>query len=159
MKINGTYHTRVRILLHMTLEDLENNEPLGKKIIESIPNASKPEWAASLISTVSKHIEFMPEEIEKLLALVEARELSKAKDQLNKINTFAEENPGYRPAALLMLAEGVAKVVYNATKPPDPFPEQSGWYVALSAKRTADKINDDGLDAEIMDIITSHLKS
>jgi hypothetical protein len=33
-------------------------------------------------------------------------------------------------AELLSLAELVAKVTYNATIPPDPFDEDSGWWIA-----------------------------
>jgi hypothetical protein len=33
-------------------------------------------------------------------------------------------------ASLLLLAEMVAKVTYNATDPPDEFDENSGWWIA-----------------------------
>jgi hypothetical protein len=39
---------------------------------------------------------------------------------------------------LLSLAELVAKVTYNAAEPPDPFDEDSGWWIAASIRGFVD---------------------
>ncbi len=41
------------------------------------------------------------------------------------------------------LAELVAKVIYNATNPPDEFDGDSGWWVAVCLKSILDLLNDD----------------
>lgn len=56
--------------------------------------------------------------------------------------------------AQLCLAENVAKVVYNATNPPDPFDEDSGWWIAVCLKEILDLLSD-GEYAETMWAILS----
>lgn len=43
---------------------------------------------------------------------------------------------------LLSLAELVAKVTYNATKPPDPFDEDSGWRIATNLHNFVSTLDD-----------------
>lgn len=144
----------------MNLEDIENNEPLGRRIFESIPKGSRAKWGANLLKAVSKYIDDFPEVVTELLAIIEdGRSLSKAKEQFSKINDFAAVNPDYKPAAFLLLAEGVAKMTYNETGLPDPFAVNAAWYVPLSCKRTADKINESDLDEEITRLISAYLKA
>lgn len=54
-----------------------------------------------------------------------------------------DETPTNRVyAALLYVAEIVAKIIYNATDPPDPFDEDSAGWLASVARSMADVVGD-----------------
>jgi hypothetical protein len=43
---------------------------------------------------------------------------------------------------LLIMAEFVAKIAYNSTAPPDPFDDDTGWYLATTAVQLATVSNE-----------------
>lgn len=55
---------------------------------------------------------------------------------------------------LLLLAELVCKVTYNATTPPDEFDEDSGDWIALLAKQLVDALGDPALEARVWEALT-----
>ncbi|MBL4656592.1 MAG: hypothetical protein JKX73_01230 [Flavobacteriales bacterium] len=138
----------------MNLEDLENDEPFGQKIYESIPKGARAEWGVKIIGAVAKHLNEVPDVVKELIAIVEdGSHLSQTKEQFGKINEYATANPNFNPAAFLQLAEGVAKMIFNETGLPEPFGVQAGWYVPLSAKRAADHIDKPDLDEALVKLI------
>ena len=62
---------------------------------------------------------------------------------------YLREPRGTPTAAVLNFAELVAKVVYNATDPPGPFDEDSGWYIGPLAFLITKAADDPALTATV----------
>jgi hypothetical protein len=82
--------------------------------------------------------------IERLLVLAGKRYLWwDAKDQFYTLRALTLSPHLTRlQEALLMLAENVAKVTYNATNPPGPFDADTGWWIGANVRDIATEIGD-----------------
>lgn len=56
---------------------------------------------------------------------------------------------------VLATAEQVAKVTYNEASPYDPFDDDSGWWIAVLARRLADASGDTGLEQRLWSALSA----
>jgi hypothetical protein len=124
----------------------------GRLIFENLPTEIRPRWAASILKSVVERTGVKSPPIEHILHLADRpsewkdahKAFSEARDLTLKLDKLT---PRSAEQALLLqhmgLAELVAKVIYNATNPPDEFDEDSGWWVAVCLKSILDLLDDD----------------
>src|SRR5437867_2698660 len=123
----------------------------GRLIFENLAIKARPKWASSILESVVRRsgIRFAP--IESILHIAnhpaEWNQAHTAFSTLRKSTLELERLHARSPEqkillAQLGLAENVAKVIYNATNPPDPFDEDSGWWVAPCLKSILDLLGD-----------------
>lgn len=142
----------------MKLEDLENNIELGRKIFESVPEKTRPGWGMTLVQVFDDYIENVPPQIRELEEVTGDEENWKdAHAQFTKIRTFSLENPDYEPETYIALAEKLAKITYNSSGRPAPFDFDSGWWIAINAKKTADYFKNKDLMDEVKRILTINM--
>ncbi|MDN5201002.1 hypothetical protein QQ008_06510 [Fulvivirgaceae bacterium BMA10] len=143
----------------MTLKELEDNIELGRQIFEAVPEKARPGWGTTLLQTFENYLSEIPVYVRELYDITEdENKWGQAHKQFSKIRTFSLENPDYRPESYIILAEKVAKVTYNGSGLPAPFDHDSGWFIPLLAKRTADHIDNNNLRNEILRILKVNLK-
>jgi hypothetical protein len=123
----------------------------GELLFESIPREFRPNWASRILKSAAGRsgIQFLP--IENMLYVADhptqLRTAHHAFDILRH-STLELERIQVRTKdrelllSLLLLAELVAKVIYNATDPPDPFDEDSGWWIPVCLKDLFDLLGD-----------------
>jgi len=142
----------------MNLKDLENNIELGRKIFESVPEKARPGWGITLLQVFDNYIDNIPPQIRELEEVTADEEnWTKAHAQFTKIRTFSLDNPDYKPEAFILLAEKVAKITYNSSGLPAPFDSDSGWWIAINAKKTADYFGSKDLIDEVRKILTINM--
>lgn len=127
----------------------------GRLIFEKLPTRVRPSWAARILRLVLERsgVQFSP--IEHVLHLADnaaewgdahrafstLRDSMLELDELDRTQGLADDQKLLR--WLLSLAELVAKVIYNATDPPDEFDEDSGWWIAACLRGFVDFWNDE----------------
>ena len=105
-----------------------------------------------------KFIENVPLQIKALEEVTADEEnWAEAHDQFTKIRTFSLDNPEYKPETYILLAEKVAKITYNSSGLPAPFDSDSGWWIAINAKKTADYFGSKDLIDEVKRILTINM--
>jgi hypothetical protein len=137
----------------------QDGNPLeaGKLIFQSLPEEIHPKWAGNILQSVLKRAEIKLPPLDLVIKIAnspndwgkahevfsELRKLTLDLEDLKTRNT--QENLLLN---LLLLAELVAKVIYNATNPPDEFDEDSGWWIAASLKDILDLLHDEKFSAD-----------
>ncbi len=127
----------------------------GRLLYENIPVEKRPAWAARILRLVLEKSRADSSHFERILSTadhprqwanghrcfdilrhttLEFDDLQRKQGLTNEQNIFAN---------LVSLAELVAKVTYNAVDPPDPFDEDSGWWIAVAVKAFVDAWNDE----------------
>jgi hypothetical protein len=130
----------------------------GKLIFESLPRDGRPKWAADILRAVVKRTGLTSPPIERILRIAadpdqwkEGHEVfDEARDQTLQLEAMAVRSP--REDLMLrqiLLAELVAKVLYNATDPPDEFDEDSGWWIASCLWDVIEAVGDDDFAASM----------
>ena len=128
----------------------------GKLIFDSLPRESRPEWAANILRLVLKRTGIKSPPIERVSSLARCSgDWNKAHEAFSMVRKAALKlehlKPLTPPQTLLLrhllLAELVAKVIYNATNPPDEFDEDSGWWIALCLKDILNSVSDEEFSA------------
>ena len=100
----------------------------------------------------------IPSQVKGLYELTEdEKNWGQAHEQFKNIRTFSLANPDFQPESYIILAENVAKITYNESGLPAPFDNDSGWWIAINAKKTADYFNDIKLKKEILRILTVNI--
>src|SRR5262249_10829804 len=124
----------------------------GKLVYESLPAHYRAKWAVNILRLVLSRAGCETESISQLLRIADHESewldahgafSDVRSDVLQFDRRYAqyprdlteEENLRWH---VLLLAELVAKVTYNATDPPDPFDEDSGWWIAKWLRGFAD---------------------
>jgi hypothetical protein len=126
----------------------------GQLIFEAMPAEARPKWAASLLRLVLDRSGVDPSHFERTLYTADNprqwanghRCFDILRRTVLEIDTTARKQGLTKDQemflSLLSLAELVAKVTYNAVDPPDPFDEDSGWWISASVKGFVDMWND-----------------
>ncbi len=126
----------------------------GQLIYESQPTEHRPEWASKILklAITQSGIQFPPVEnvIHTAKNAAEWRKAHKAfttvRNSTLELLTIEERTKEEELLlSLLGLAENVAKVIYNASNPQDPFDEDSGWWIAVALKDFLELVNDDNV--------------
>ena len=124
----------------------------GQLIFENVKTEVRPTWATAILQSVVHRTGTSLPSIDAILRIAhEPTEWSKAHEGFSALRRAAlkfQELQGRSREqelvlSLLFLAEAVAKVVYNATNPPDPFDEDSGWWIVANLKEVLDLMADD----------------
>jgi hypothetical protein len=124
-------------------------------IFENLPPDLRPKWAADILRLVLERSGVERAHFDQILEITDHqtqwgnghREFSTLRDsvlellELLRMRGLSKEQKILY--GVLSLAELVAKVTYNATDPPDPFDEDSGWWIAVSLKGFVDLWKDD----------------
>jgi hypothetical protein len=129
---------------------------VGQTIFESVPTEMRPKWAAEILrASLSRsgipHSAFKPV----LECATRKSDWKKAHDvfsRMRKKTLALESSPNLSDEKHLLLrnlylAENVAKVIYNGSNPPDPFDEDSGWWITLCLKSILDSLNRENVPA------------
>jgi hypothetical protein len=141
----------------------------GRLIFEHLPNDSRPKWAARILRFAVERSGVQCPCFEQLLytadhqamwgnghrAFSEVRNVTLKMDELRKRQRLVKEQEAL--CLLLPLAELVAKVVYNATYPPDEFDEDSGWHIVLYLKKFFERLNQGDTQDLIWDLVSKDL--
>jgi hypothetical protein len=118
----------------------------GQLIFENLPVSDQPAWAAIVLKLVVDRSGIHSPEIAQVLIAAADPEMWRLGhqlfDALRNTTLVLQEPRKTRElthdedvhASIVMLAELVAKVMYNATNPQDAFDEDSGWWVADNLK-------------------------
>ena len=123
----------------------------GRIIFENLPVQKRVAWAAKVLDTVIEHTGIQCRPIETLREIANDRHrwadghlvfdnIRTLTLQVERLDSRTAEQDLF--LVQLLLAEIVAKVVYNATNPDGPFDEDSGWWIAHCVKSCLDRIND-----------------
>lgn len=130
----------------------------GQLLYEHIPIKLRPAWAAEALALACSHVPTIPE-VEAVLEIAndpprwpEARDAFLAVRKL----TLQAEEPLYE--GVLILAENVAKVVYNASGRSPPFDHDAGWWIAQNLKYMTKQINDPKFAADAWSVLGERFK-
>jgi hypothetical protein len=122
----------------------------GKVIFEKMPNEFRPRWASGILRLLLARSGIQSSLFEQVLRTADQQRLwgngHRAFSNLRKATLELLELQKRQRltkeqellAALLSLAEQVAKVTYNAARPHDEFDEDSGWWLAAGLKGFVD---------------------
>lgn len=122
----------------------------GKLIYENLPSKVRPRWAAGILKLILDRSGIQSSLFSQLQAAADHEDMWKSGHQLfsklrHKTLRLDElrRGPGLTKdeellASVVSLAELVAKVIYNATNPPDEFDEDSGWWIAACLRGFVD---------------------
>ena len=122
----------------------------GRLIFENLPIDDRPKWACRILKYVLDRAMITNPMFKPILTAASDQSLwdsghkvfSKLRaktlklDKLRRRAGLSEDQE--QLAAILAIAELVAKVTYNSTNPPDEFDEDSGWWIAPILKGLAD---------------------
>jgi hypothetical protein len=135
-------------------EDWEagRTEQAGRLIFENIPVDDRVPWASSILEFVVNRTGLKIPAIDDCLSVAKRPvKWTKAKEIFNALRavTLQLEKTKSRTKqqdirlGQVLLAELVAKIIYNETDPLGPFDEDSGWWIAPNLKYCLDLIGDD----------------
>lgn len=133
----------IEALLEEAHTHWNNGDPYkaGDMLYDHIPVVERPAWAAKILSVVKERLNTNIPEIDRLLAIAATPEQwPQAYDVFHSLRkqTLAAEksNTGDKDhnirVFLLLLAENVAKVIYNASGKAAPFDHDSGQVLVLT---------------------------
>lgn len=141
----------------MDREKIKTDIKLGKTIYESVPRQFRPDWGTSLLITFETAIKNVPIEIKELYEIADDEKRWKdSYEQFGKIRQFYLSHKTFLPETYLLLAEKVAKIIYNLSGHPAPFDNDSGDYIPSLALETADFFKDKEITDKIERILTFH---
>lgn len=114
----------------------------GKLIYENLPSKARPKWAARILRVVLDRSGIQSSLFSEVLTVADHEDMwerghqvfSTLRHTTLRLNEL-RSSPGLTKdedllTSVVSLAELVAKVIYNATNPPDEFDEDSGWWIA-----------------------------
>ena len=124
----------------------------GRSLFEAIKPSERAKWAVAVLRLAQERSTLVSQSIQHLLRISDdsgnwplAKQVfSTLRAEVLKLERLQTLTDAQEEGILcLYLAENVAKVLYNATNPPDEFDEDSGWWVAGCLRRYVDHLNDD----------------
>ena len=135
----------------------------GRSLFESVPFEQRPRWAAGVLRACRFSIEAAPGVVleAEQLALGAASDWNRGHvvfGRLRKTTMVLDakkwKGPGLTPGEdrlhqVVLVAELVAKVVYNATGAVDSFDDDSGWNLLPSALRLVGSVSDSNLEGHV----------
>jgi hypothetical protein len=127
----------------------------GRLLFETIPPLDRPQWAAGLLDLCCALLRSPPVEVlvVRTLATDPDRwsEGHSAFDAVRDLVLREEARVFGRNKILLevlFVAENTARIIYNASAPPDPFDADSGWWLAENLRSLSNCIADEAFRAE-----------
>jgi hypothetical protein len=134
----------------------------GRLLCERIPMELRPAWAAEALAVACSRLPAIPE-VKAVLEIAqyrsrwpEAREALSAVKALTLQAEEQAEEPLY--VGILVLAENVAKVTYNAGVNPAAFDPDWGydpcWWIAGHMKRIVDQVNDPQFTSQVWAVLS-----
>ncbi len=142
------------------------SEQAGRIIFESLSAADQPIWAISILKLAIARVNIESPPIHNLLRIADdATQWPQTHDAFSMLRDevlFLE-----KPRALsdkdervlqLYLAENVAKVIYNATKPTDEFDEDAGWWIARCLRDLVDFLQDEQFTRDAWSILARPIR-
>lgn len=142
--------------------DSDRPSKAGETIYDHLPLKSRPRWAAGILEVILRKSSIHRKLFERVLNVAKCedewcgghrlfdalRKETLKMDDLRLIRELSEEEE--LSLRILELSESVAKVIYNATNPPDEFDEDCGHWIAPRAKWFFDnRWRDDGFATEL----------
>jgi hypothetical protein len=136
----------------------------GRLLYQALPTELRPKWACAILEIALRKSGARNDTLEQLIELGKiVSEWRHAKSAFNRLRSFTlqMEEKSYLPrqqellCRLLYLGENVAKVIYNATCPSDPFDDDSGWWVASCLKDILDFVHDEDFAQQAWKIVSS----
>jgi hypothetical protein len=142
------------------------SQPLeaGRLLFERVPPEDRARWAARILQLVVQRTGIKPPAIAKILLIAgNPNDWGRAHDAFSHAREFTLqlENAGDESAGqklllrLSLLAELVAKVIYNASHPVDEFDKDSGWWIAVLLKEILDSVNDEQFSQTMWSALSS----
>jgi hypothetical protein len=131
----------------------------GRVVFEGLPKQARPAWAADILRTVIGRVGTISAPIENVLKTANTRDAwpsaHAAFVEIRHVVLKLEEQASHLPdqkllLAVMLLAELVAKVVYNATDPQDEFDEDTGWWILVCLKDVLDLLKDPDFSAQVL---------
>lgn len=124
-------------------QDRDERLTAGRDLLATVPPPDAPRWAASVLDVCRRRARPIAEVVAVHdVALSQARwhEAHAAFGGVRSLLLQAEaQGPTDPPAlALLYVAEIVAKITCNATRPPAPFDAHAAWWLAANARDMVD---------------------
>jgi hypothetical protein len=161
--MNGFY-------LKQAAELWANGKPLeaGRLVYENLPVEERPKWAARILKLILGKSGIQSSQLDKLLDIANNKHLWKEGhsvfdsirdstlqlDELRRTRKLSVDETLQN--SVLSFAELVAKVVYNATNPPDEFDEDSGWWIAACLRGFVDnRWTDEAFEKEAWESLSS----
>jgi hypothetical protein len=126
----------------------------GRLVFGAVPRAERPQWAAGILRFAISSNGGTPTAIRPVLRIADnPQHWHEAKSVFSALRSTVldlERRPTRSVQQELLLcqlylAENVAKVIYNATRPLDEFDEDSGDWVVACLKSVLDLLQDDKL--------------
>lgn len=131
----------------------------GRIIFEMVPPNVRPKWAATILRFATTGSKIVCPPVQEIVDITELpdewgkahqifavlREATLELEAKRRKGLTKEENLRIK---LLLIAELVAKIMYNATNPPDEFDEDSGWWIAVTLKDFVDFLGDEAFSKE-----------
>jgi hypothetical protein len=143
--------------LELAREYWRGGRPLeaGRLLYDNLPVESRPAWAVRILRLVLDRSGVSRSHFERVLHTADnprqwanghrcfdlIRHETLECDRLRRSGQLTKDQELF--ASLMLLAELVAKVTYNAVEPPDEFDEDSGWWIAASIRGFIDRWKDD----------------
>ncbi len=130
----------------------------GRVIYEHLRQNERPAWAAEILRVVLKRVPGHPEAEEVIRLASDSDTWHLARPQFSRIRQVTLRTTEQLPLNCLLLAENVAKVVYNAIAPSAPFDAlapsvlfdaDSGWAVVSCARIITQIIDDPPFTAKV----------
>jgi len=142
----------------------DSGEPLeaGRILYEMLPVQERPGWAVGVFDVCCSALETVPPELDTVRALArtpsrwhEAHDAFQAVRRIVLAAEIAQPEAAPLPVRVLLLAENVAKVTYNASGGSAPFDHNAGWRIASCARSVTDAVNDGGFHDDVWNALSS----
>lgn len=126
----------------------EHPADAGRLLYESLHNDFRPAWAAGVLASIRGRVPATPE-VELVLTIARDRaRWREAKGAFRAVRQRTLRTEDRLLRNVLLLAENVAKVVYNATEPVGRFDRDAGWQIAANVQAIIDLVDDPVFAAE-----------
>src|SRR6185436_8546856 len=151
------------------LWDERNLMEAGMLLFERIPLPFRPLWGADILTFASQRISFVAQ-IQDVITFartpdewVNSASQDKGKKAHNffdavRLLTLEEERKDTKDKLyinMLLLAENVAKVTYNAYSYGAPFDHSAGWWIIANLKGITEIVNDTDFSASAWKVLTN----
>lgn len=144
--------------VHAALDHWRTGNALkaGEILFERLPASHRPRWAADVLAVCCSALDVVPAQVADLLEIARSAERwsegHRAFDALRDEVLLVEHGHRTLPRLtfqLLFVAENVARVVYNAGEPSDPFDRDGGWWVVATARAMVDQTGDRDFESRV----------
>ena len=126
----------------------------GALIYESIPRILRPHWARQVLSLFCTRM-LTPAPVQTVIDIsIDECRWGEAHTAFQNVRRLAlDGDHDARSSGLLILAENVAKVTYNATGFAAPFDHNSGWKIARDAHDLLEDIRDEEFTLAVLEAL------